>query len=331
MRMCFNQSSSLLVAITVGTLAVSIGALETKTIEARTSPTLPGVSPLTQSSSPSAGQRTAFEVASIRPSTLATGGRAGGPVSVLPSGCSMAEPEIDPQRFSVTSTTLFTLLTWAYGTDLSATGCLNLTQGYSRAGLDLISGGPGWIRSDRWDVQAAIPRGTPSYTKEQMKGGDYPALQRMLRTLLEERFKVIIRREKKEGSGYILTAEKGAPRNYVSSWWGHSPEMQAYLAKQSGVGRDGPGIIWARNATMASFVALLERNTGRPILDRTGVTGPVNFVLDFTPIDYQGQNQFVKGPPLLKALEEQIGFKLEPTKSQIEIWIVDHAEKPSEN
>ena len=101
--------------------------------------------------------------------------------------------EIDPRRFAVTNTTLHNLIAWAHGRNCSGD-------------VELTSGGPGWIRSDRFDLEARIPEGFPSYTMIQVRSGSAPKLQPMLQALLVERFKLAVRREMRERPVYVLTA-----------------------------------------------------------------------------------------------------------------------------
>ena len=69
------------------------------------------------------------------------------------------------------------------------------------------------------------------------------------------------------------------------------------------------------NTTLAGF-------TGRVVVDRTGVTGPMDFDLTWTPPD-------AGGPSLFTAIEEQLGLKLEPTRAPVGIMVIDQAEKPA--
>src|SRR5687768_6941219 len=114
-----------------------------------------------------------FEVASVRPSDATGPGGRGGPVGSHNTGpCTNGASQVDPRRFVAPNNTLYTLITLAYGMG----SCLST--------VDRLSGGPGWIRSDRFDVEALIPKGAPSYTAQQFHRGEAPVLQAMLRTLL---------------------------------------------------------------------------------------------------------------------------------------------------
>jgi uncharacterized protein (TIGR03435 family) len=68
------------------------------------------------------------------------------------------------------------------------------------------------------------------------------------------------------------------------------------------------------NTSLAGF-------SGRVVVDRTGVTGPVDFDLTWTP-------PAGDGPSLFTAIEEQLGLKLEPTRAPVGIMVIDGADKP---
>ncbi len=262
---------------------------------------------------PPIAPRVGFEVASLRRAS-ADGGRgaAGGGMSILPSGCGGRLPiQIDPRRFAVSGTTLHTLITWAYGT-----GKMNYAECRTMSALNLVSGGPAWIRSDLWDVQAVIPE------------GEAAQLQRMLQAFLSEHFNLVMRRETKEVPAYTLTAEKGAPRTAVRSEI-DTPQFREMRANQT------PGIILERgailvkNAPIADLIPILEQDVGRPVLDQTGLAGEYSFVVEYTPL-YRIQNGGTPffGPAIFAALPEQVGLRLEPAKTTVDVWVVEGAEKP---
>ena len=289
-------------------------------------PTRGNAPPETPTISPrdSVEAREAFEVVSVRPAqqgTVAPGARGG---TTVMSGCALNYPQYDPRRFSVSGTTLYTLIVWAYGTQgISVSGCRNY------ANWNLVSGGPGWIQSDLWDIQAVIPEGSLNYTLDQFRKGETPKLQKMLQTLLEDRFKVVVRREMKEVSGYVLTAEKGAPRFTVRKEIDTPDFRKQWVGATPGVELER-GAIFVKNSPIAELVPLLQNETDRPILDQTGLTGQYDFFIEYTTIGKLNAPD-VSRPSIFKALEEQVGLKLGPSKFQMVGWIVERAEKPSGN
>jgi uncharacterized protein (TIGR03435 family) len=99
-------------------------------------------------------------------------------------------------------------------------------------------------------------------------------------------------------------------------------------------------LVAAQGAPVGSMLAVLSADTGRPVYDKTGLTGVYDFTLKYTP------KQFLMdsppevdsaaalpptAPPLEKALEDQLGLRLAPTTGQLEFIIIDHAERPSGN
>ncbi|MGH9238481.1 MAG: TIGR03435 family protein [Vicinamibacterales bacterium] len=280
------------------------------------------VAPTALSPQASAEPRATFEVASIRPRPSPAGGGRG----TSGSPC-VGRGEIDPRRFAVTNTTLHELIAWAHGRN-----CIG--------DADLISGGPGWIRSDRFDLEARMPEGFPSYTMIQVRSGSAPKLQPMLQALLVERFKLAVRREMRERAVYVLTATD-TPK--LTPWRDGDGEANiGSLFQQS----NPSGQIFARlrgtKWSMARLADALGQSpaAGRVVLDRTGIAGEFNVDLQFVPGEAfiatiaqatGAPPNVASGPSLSTALEEQLGLRLEAIRAPVETLTVEHAEKPSEN
>jgi uncharacterized protein (TIGR03435 family) len=90
--------------------------------------------------------------------------------------------------------------------------------------------------------------------------------------------------------------------------------------------------------TMARLAVLLSPRVERPVQDRTGLTGNFDFELRWTP-ESRGQGPpdavappiDINGPSLFVALQEQLGLKLESTKGSIDVLVIDHVERPTED
>jgi uncharacterized protein (TIGR03435 family) len=276
------------------------------------------------------GARDAFDVISIRSSGKNAGaGRGGGQGAYsIENGCGGLLPiEIDPGRFAVFGTTVHNLIIWAYGTgEIHYGSCINLNA------MNFVSGGPDWIRTEPWDIQAVVPARSLDFTLDQLRRGDLPRLRRMIQTMLAERFKVTMRRETKSVAAYSLTAEKGAPRFFVPDIYAggrEDPAFKKYVwdERPSGARPGDLGII-AKDAFMSEVVPILARRVGRPVVDETGIAGKVDFILyyDWAPNPARPST----APPLAKALD-QVGLKLSDTRTVIETWVVEKVEKPTEN
>jgi uncharacterized protein (TIGR03435 family) len=291
--------------------------------------------------------RLAFEVASIRPHLASnTDGRGGGGGSnVAPGGsCAAITPTIDPRRIAVPDTTLWTLIAWAYpfpNSDIFSS-CWYVTT------LNLISGGPGWIKSDKWDVEATIPeaaRLAVTYRSDfgtsipVVSPGEASKLQKMILALLEERFKFSVRREMKEVPAYALTLAAGAtPKFTVFPWSGSEygtsiddPKFKRLWERvPSGRSLAGGATLSGKDVYAGDLVRMLAEKTGRPIVDRTDFTDPFSFILIFNPPN-RNNPSWAELPNVFTAVEKQVGFKLEETKTTVEVWTIERVEKPSEN
>jgi uncharacterized protein (TIGR03435 family) len=149
----------------------------------------------------------------------------------------------------------------------------------------------------------------------------------MLRTALEDRFKLLFHRETKQVPVYKLMIAKNGPR-LKSSDRDTPPSM-----------RGGGGELVARHATIANLVSQLKRSLGQHVIDETGLSGVYDFTLVFAPDENQqpvpGLPRVApvdpNGPSLFTALQEQLGLKLESSNGSVDVIVIDHVEKPSEN
>ncbi len=174
-------------------------------------------------------------------------------------------------------------------------------------------GGAGWLDSEHFDITAKA-EGNPS--REQ--------LQLMLRSLLADRFKLVVHKETRDVPAFALTLARSdgklGPSLRRSST--ECPEPN----QGKGVGgcgfRIGDGALAGRGATMERLAAELIL-TGRPVVDRTGLTGIFDIDLHWMPDDLNAE--------LFTALRDQLGLKLEAIRAPAEVIVIDSAEKPSEN
>jgi uncharacterized protein (TIGR03435 family) len=274
--------------------------------------------------------RKAFEVASIRPRNSPGGGGGGGRGGggAAPPACGGSPATIDPGRFVLTNATLYRLIAMAYGKD-----CASLEV----SDVEFLSGGPEWIRSDKFDIEAVIPKGSPNYTRQQLSLGNAPELQMMLQTLLAERFKLVLRQELKEMPVYLLTVGTGTPK--LTPW---KAEDGTRYVVNTGLNATGQisTVIGGKKVSLADLAQQLMLVTRRVVLDTTAITGEFNYSFEFAPSDDQpgvremranARFPFLSGPSIFTALEEHLGLKLEASRAPVEVLIIDHAERPTEN
>jgi uncharacterized protein (TIGR03435 family) len=246
-----------------------------------------------------ASPRPAFEAASIRP----PGPREGIDMNTFPSG-----------RLEATNVTLKQLIEAAYG-----------FKPY------LVLGGPAWLGADRFDISAkADEEAAQDKSRAIALGRDAPLrMMLMLQTLLEDRFKVKVHRDTKQDTVYDLVVAKNGSKLQKSTG---GDDQRPFV----GLGRDCPCdfnkpatamYMKGQRATVGLFAERLEGTLGHPVRDKTGLAGDFDFVVHYSGDDSQPDS----GPSIFTAVQEQLGLKLEAAKGPVEILVVDHAEKPSDN
>src|SRR5205814_761957 len=83
--------------------------------------------------------------------------------------------------------------------------------------------------------------------------------------------------------------------------------------------------------TMGDLAEEISRTHNRPVFDRTGLTGTFDFYLDMRAPAPEGTPRANRVPIDLGTALETIGLKLEESKAPVDVWVIDHVEKPSEN
>jgi len=207
-----------------------------------------------------------------------------------------SDPMVRGGRVAATASTLMDMITNAYSLR-----------------YDQVSGGPGWATSDHYDIDAKPP-GDAAPTADQAR--------QMMQTLLAERFHLKVHRESREVPIYALVVAKNGPKLKASA-----PD-----AAPGGFVRatDKGQHMEATKGTMERLASQLSHTAGRPVIDKTGLTGTYAYTLDWFPSD-RIPSPDSNLPSMFDALQDQLGLRLESTKGPQEILVIDRAEKPSEN
>jgi uncharacterized protein (TIGR03435 family) len=188
---------------------------------------------------------------------------------------------------------------------------------------DAVTGGPGWLGSDRFDIVAKASQTTAP-----------DDLRRMLQTLLAERFKLELHSEKKMMPAYSLSPAKAGARLQPAEA-GLVTERRCH----PGETMEGQKHLVCEHMTMALFADTLQeiasRDVDAPVVDQTGLQGAYTFSLAWTPgartADLSNPDPPV-GPTLSEALESQLGLKLENKKLPLPVMVIDRVERvPAEN
>jgi bla regulator protein blaR1 len=211
---------------------------------------------------------------------------------------------------------------------------------------DQISGGPNWLDSKHYDVEANSDPpfgGDPRSMNDAERNEFMRQIRLRLQSLLDDRFQLKISHGTKEMSVYHLVVAKGGPK--LKELQGASTGMMF---------RIGAGVMDLSGADMEGLARALSEMTGRTVIDKTGLTGHYDIKVEFTPDPSLAMGRMMgpgpggpggggppggpqppptesTGPTLLTALQEQLGLKLESHKGPGDIVNVDSAQFPSEN
>jgi bla regulator protein BlaR1 len=287
-------------AVAAVTVPIAVGMLNAPAVHA-------------QAAAQTAATGPKFDEASIKPATPGPGFMFG--VRPMPGG-----------RISASNVTLKMLIARAY--DL---------QDFQ------MSAGPGWIETERYNIEAKPD--SPSAQND---------WKEMLKNLLADRFQLAFHRETKElpvyalvlarkdgklGPGMVESKEGGCVARDPSKPGPPAPGQPPFCDNVLG----GVSQLTGTAATVDGMLRMLSLYVGRKVIDKTGLTGKYDITLKFTP----DENQLARwrmpgapppaapadasGPSLFTALQEQLGLKLDPQKAPMEIFVIDRAEKPSEN
>jgi len=254
-----------------------------------------------------------FDVASIKRNTSAEPG-------------SMIRPE-PGGRFVATNVTARMLLQMAFG-DRSVNGLAFDFQ---------IEGGPRWVASDRFDIQAKADR---ELSNEERRAA--------ILQLLEERFQLKTHPESRDIPIYVLIIDKNGSKLKAvdaspSPVSGQSAEAAATpprIAPGERVPADfrppagrvwgGSGALIGSAVPIAQLIERLSVRLSRPVVDRTGLTGLFDFRLEFAdetagPVGAADAS----GPSLFTALQEQLGLHLDATRGPMPVHVVDRIQRPT--
>jgi uncharacterized protein (TIGR03435 family) len=202
-----------------------------------------------------------------------------------------------------------------------------------------LSGGPDWIRSmeNAYDIEAKANADDLKSLSPQDRADK---LRSMLQALLAERFKLTIRRDSKEQPVYVLTVGKNGSKLQKSKLEEKDCEDPANQCHFGGAGQ-GRGI-HVKAFNMAELAVSVSNFTDRPLIDRTGLTGLYDIDTDgWVPMRQRparpdgptAEDIAMADPtrPTLNMIFDKLGLKMESSKAPVELFVIDHIEKPTGN
>jgi uncharacterized protein (TIGR03435 family) len=197
-----------------------------------------------------------------------------------------------------------------------------------------LSGGPNWVNSTYYDIEATPPKGSipEGLSQREVEKKVYA----MLQVLLEDRFKLTMHREQKELPVYAIVVGKGGPKLQRAPVEDEAGCEQAKIACHQIMGGQGRGL-HAKAVTISDIASHVENWTDKPMVDKTGLSG-------LFEVDTEGWIP-MKGPvnlgpgegipdalrPTLSAVFDRLGLRMENQRAAVETFTIEHVERPAEN
>lgn len=251
-----------------------------------------------------------FEVASIKRDPRGCG------------GCAVLFDAGGPDRYAPANVTAKMLIEFAYG-----------VKDFQ------LSGGPTWINSEGFDIDAKIDDATANQIRQLPHDEQEAQKYLMLQSLLADRFRLKITRGTKDLPLYAIVVAKGGPK-LASPARGSDGLPTLPPGTREFTIRSGVCTIRANAEPLSQLASMLSTQLGRIVLDQTGMKGTYNFELQFAvetgpggaplPPAQRGTGAEA-APSLFSAIQEQLGLRLESTKAPVETIVIDHIEEPSVN
>jgi uncharacterized protein (TIGR03435 family) len=192
-----------------------------------------------------------------------------------------------------------------------------------------ILGGPDWLNSIKFDIEAKADSSVDDRLRALSSDQAKILKQKMVQALLADRSKLVCHIETRELPVYALVAAKGRPR------------LQPSRSNGSTVDSSNDRInIRGGDNTVSTLAAELSKRLGRVVIDKTGIAGRYDIVLNWSPDDGTSVppsgNSAISaatdlGPSIFTAIEEQLGLRLESHKGPVQVLVIDTIEMPSAN
>jgi uncharacterized protein (TIGR03435 family) len=188
-----------------------------------------------------------------------------------------------------------------------------------------VSGGPGWLTNEAWEVTAKVDQPSPNYDSLSNDARDEIGRER-LQAVLAQRFNLKCHFEAKQLPVYNLVIAKGGTKLKPTS--ADSKDIGSLGSDR----HNGTNRIYGTGISPQFIAAALSGKVGRIVIDKTGLTGIYDFTVTYaTDTASAVSASEPPGPSIFTAVEEQLGFKLEAAKGPVPVLVIDSIDRPSEN
>lgn len=212
-----------------------------------------------------------------------------------------------------------------------------ISLAYELTGLEYLEGAPDWFSREGYDVNAVVSgKPTPEQSRE------------LWREVFADRFKLKAHYETREVPAYAVVLarpdqplppglkriEADCAALTAARQRGETPPPAPLTSTGAAPcgGRYSNGMVVSTGMTIANFVRSIQSGTGRVLIDKTGLQGDYEFTLTYSSQRPAAADATALGddrPSIFTALQEQLGLKLEPTRTQVQYLVIDHVERPT--
>jgi len=208
-------------------------------------------------------------------------------------------------------------------TNFSIKGLIQIAYGFDMP----LSGGPDWLTDRYYNIQAKSDAAVDAQMAKLTDAQSRMEKQHMIKVLLAERFNFKSHTETKESSVFVLSVAKGGSKLQPVKVDPEHPPINSNEVQSRG-GAQGLQMD-STNYSLTAMAAMLSTMLEAPVVDRTGLTGFYGFSLQFGRDWSAGNPQ--SWPDIFTAVQEQLGLKLDRTRANVPVLIIDHIDKPTAN
>ena len=201
-----------------------------------------------------------------------------------------------------------------------------------------VSGGPGWVDSDYFDLNAKMDESTMEMLNKLPPEQARQTRLRMLQAVLAERFQLAVHFETKQLPVYNLVVAKNGPKLTKSPADAPDADGEKGPGGQQPRSRmrvgfeDGGMLLTAQSYPMDGLAAQLGGDLRSKVENKTGLDGRYDFTLKYAPSNrLETSDSSSAVPDIFAAIQEQLGLRLESQKGPVDVLVIDHVERPSEN
>ena len=271
---------------------------------------LPMVFGLNVASAQGSSSAPSFDVVSIRPVSPSSQRRDDQP-----------DMEVRPNGWRLNDESLFAAILHAYTPPVGNASFYTLKQ---------VQGVPSWAMDDLYVIDARI--GESDLDRWQNPAMRTEMLNSMLRSMLADRCKLVVHRESREVAVYSLTLSNEGPQFTESIPGSKHPVGGPIAGGGEFIPSNSQGVMHFYGVPLSAVAGVLSNIMGRPVQDATGLTGRYDIALKMPSMDSPGQGAPSNSSGLSPSeVVKELGLKLVPTKGHVEMLVIDHIERPSEN